>query len=295
MRTGLGVTLAALSSSTVLAQDDVRDNLISMSNAVHTVLSVTTLNMAKEKNPERILKEWRAHPAIWNSDILLLQEVAHFDAGQPSVAQTLAKDMNRHVISSPSETKRDVDGLAIISRYPLTDLEVKSLDHNEMLFHTRHRIMIAATVQSPFGPVRVYNVHLDSRINKRARLKQIQPVISEAAKWRGPRLIGGDFNTNYLRWAGNVVPIGVSDQAGAIRKAMSAEGFTTAQIRCGPTSDFLKLRLDWVYARDIQVSDAAIEPLNFSDHHAVRVRLAPEVISPDRHTRHAEAGSALWR
>jgi hypothetical protein len=39
--------------------------------------------MEKKKNPDRILTEWRAHPGIWDSDIILLQEVAHF-AGGPS-------------------------------------------------------------------------------------------------------------------------------------------------------------------------------------------------------------------
>src|SRR5579884_4244240 len=268
---GIAIVLSALLSPGALAEDDVRSEGASITDSRRPALSVTTLNMAKEKDSERILREWRAHPGIWNSDSILLQEVAQFGGERSSIAQTLATQMGRYVISVPNVP----DGLAIISRYPLTDFEVKQLDHNSMVFHTRNRIMVGATVQTPFGPLRVYNIHLDSRINSQARLRQIAPVISEAAQWDGPCLIGGDFNTNCFRWAGNVLPIGVFSQARAIQRAMSARGFTTVLSRTGPTSDFLRLRLDWFYTREIQVFDAAIEPIEFSDHHAVRITLTP--------------------
>jgi endonuclease/exonuclease/phosphatase family metal-dependent hydrolase len=213
---------------------------------------------------------------------MLLQEVAHFTGDRPSIAATLAKEMNYHVMSAPSIANADIDGLAIISRYPLTDFELMQLQHNNMVFHTRKRIAIAATVHTPFGPLRVYNVHLDSRINSRARLTQIAPVISKAEQWNGPRLIGGDLNTNYLRWAGNVIPIGVSFQGRAIQGAMSGHGFSTALDGSRPTSDFLRLRLDWIYTRDLQVSETSIQSIAFSDHHAVQMTLAPQGASRAR-------------
>jgi hypothetical protein len=43
----------------------------------------------------------------------------------------------------------------------------------------------------------------------------------------------------------------------------------------GPTHDYLGLHLDWIYTRDIEILGVAIEPMKFSDHHAVRVTLAP--------------------
>ena len=289
---GIAAAVTALLSPAVLAQDNSNGERVSITEGMRPPLSVTTLNMAKEKNLERILIEWRAHPAIWNSDVMLLQEVAHFTEDRPSIAQRLAKEMNRYVVSVPSIPNRDVDGLAIISRYPLTDLKVTQLQHNNMVFHTRNRITMAATVQTPFGPLRVYNIHLDSRVNAQARLKQIEPVISEAAQWDGPCLIGGDFNTNYLRWAGNVLPIGVSFQAHVIQAAMSAKGFTTALVRSGPTSDFLRLHLDWIYTRDIQVFETAIQPIKFSDHHAVRMTLAPYSALLPGYTRQDELAPA---
>jgi endonuclease/exonuclease/phosphatase family metal-dependent hydrolase len=234
-----------------------------------STLSVVTINMAKVQDPERVLREWRTHPDIWNSGVVLLQEVVHYAGGRPSVAQTLAKEMGRYVVSAPSVANQEIDGLAIISRYPLTDVHIVQLTHNDMVFHTRSRIAMAATVHTPWGPLRVYNVHLDSRVNARTRLKQIAPIISEAAGWDGPRLIGGDFNTNYLRWAGNVIPIGLSLQARAISKEMASRSFTASEDHSGPTSDFMRLHLDWVYTRDVPVMRTAVQPLRFSDHHAV--------------------------
>ena len=47
-------------------------------DAARPRLSVVTLNMEKRTDPDRILRGWRAHPDIWDSDIILMQEVAHY-------------------------------------------------------------------------------------------------------------------------------------------------------------------------------------------------------------------------
>lgn len=244
---------------------------------IHKTLSVVTLNMAKERNAERILQEWRTHPAIWDSDVLLLQEVAHIGDARRSIAETLANEMHRYVVTSaPGVSNKDSDGLAIISRFPLADFEEIQLLHNNMVFHTRNRKMIAATIQSPAGALRVYDIHLDSRVNASVRLKQVEPVITNAAQWDGPCIIGGDFNTNYIRWAGNVLPIAISSQAGVVHEAMAAKGFSTPLVNAGAT-EHLGMRLDWFYTRDLQVSDTATEPIKFSDHRAVRMTISPDL------------------
>jgi len=49
------------------------------------------------------------------------------------------------------------------------------------------------------GAIRVFNVHLDSRINKAQRLEQLAPLLKAADESGVPCLIGGDFNTsNFL-------------------------------------------------------------------------------------------------
>src|SRR5689334_5806064 len=65
-------------------------------------LTVVTLNMAREANPDRILAEWRKHPQIWNADVLALQEVIHFAGQRPSIAHLLAKEIGYYVVSQPN-------------------------------------------------------------------------------------------------------------------------------------------------------------------------------------------------
>ena len=71
----------------------------------------------------------------------------------------------------------------------------------------RNRFAIAAIVQTPWGEVRIWNVHLDTLINVQEHVEQLQPVTDGAACHGGPQLIGGDFNTNELYWLGNVLPL----------------------------------------------------------------------------------------
>ena len=72
------------------------------------------------------------------------------------------------------------------------------------------RIALAATVFTPDGPVRVINVHLDTRINPAERVAQLAPALDDASCFYGPSVIGGDFNTNDMQWVSNVVPIPLS-------------------------------------------------------------------------------------
>ena len=240
-------------------------------------LAVVTLNMARLTDTVRIAAEWRQSPALRDADVYLLQEVVHFDDEQnPSVGHLLAKELNLQVVSAPSIRRKAVDGLAILSRYPLIEVEVKELPKRDLLYRTRTRIVLAATVDAPCGRVRVFNTHLDTRINAKDRVEQIQPIIDEAAAWKGPRLVGGDFNTNGLFWIGSAIPFPFSPQGKAIRQAMEQQGFSTPMTGRESTFDFFRFHLDWIYTRGLKTAGLSIEPVRFSDHHAVRAWLSPD-------------------
>ena len=87
-------------------------------------------------------------------------------------------------------------GLALVSRYPFDEIDIKRLKACDLGYRCRNRFAVAARVRTPWGDLRVWNAHLDTRINAAERLEQLQPVIDEASRHTGPRLIGGDFNTN---------------------------------------------------------------------------------------------------
>ena len=50
---------------------------------------------------------------------------------------------------------------------------------------------------------------------------------------------------------------------------MVDQGFSTPFELRRPTFDHLKMQLDWLFCRRLRPSRSAIQPLAFSDHHAI--------------------------
>ena len=124
----------------------------------------------------------------------------------------------------------------------------------------------------PWGDLRVWNVHLDTRINPQERVEQLQPVIDDAARYTGPRLIGGDFNSNDLYWLGNVLPLPFGPKhSTAIRSAMRHHGFETPFPNALDTFPPFRRHLDWIFLSELKSLAASVEPAPFSDHNAIWV------------------------
>jgi len=236
-------------------------------------LIVASLNMAKEQSSETAWQDLNAAAKIGGSDVLLLQEV--YGDAKRSVAVELANRLHRHVAFAPAAPDVIDQGLAIVSRYPLQDITTHKLKSCNLRFRSRHRIGLAATVESPYGPVRIINAHLDTRINSSDRLAQLEPLLAEAAAFEGPKLIGGDLNTNDMYWIGNVPPVPrLGGHSQAIQAYMSEHGFATPFGKCGSTFPALGLHLDWIFSRGLQNRSAGVVRIPFSDHHAVWTRLS---------------------
>ena len=236
--------------------------------------TAVSLNMAREGDPEKVLKDINASGRLRTADLLLMQEVLHKD-GQPSVAQQVAKRVRYFSTFSPAAPGVFDQGLAILSRYPLQNVRIQRLKLCDLRFHCRSRFAVSADVESPWGPVRVWNAHLDTRINAAERVEQLQPVIDEAAKRDGPVLVGGDFNTNDFRWLGNVVPVpGGPSHGAAIRRAMQSRGFTTPFADGAVTFPVMRRHLDWIFVRGLRPLGSSVEPAPFSDHHAIWTQVA---------------------
>jgi endonuclease/exonuclease/phosphatase family metal-dependent hydrolase len=237
-------------------------------------ISVVTLNMAREGSAAKVEREFQSVPAVRDADVLLLQEVKH-EAGQPEcVAAQLAAHLGLKVAYSPAESGATDEGLAILSRYPIRDVRVRPLGNYDLRFHTRKRFAIAATVDLPGGAVRIFNTHLDTRLNAADRLAQLAPVIRDSAGFAGPAVIGGDFNSNGFYWIGRVMPLpAVRSQAKDVQDYMTRAGFQTGIPAGETTFDYLGMHLDWIWSRRAKVTSSHVYPLAFSDHHAVWTRL----------------------
>ncbi len=232
-------------------------------------LAVVSLNMAGTTDWQEVRTGFESVQEAPRADIYLLQEVVKDSA---DLLGTASASLGYHYMFSGTEKCGDgcLKGVAILSRYPLLDQGVLELPRNDLVYNLRCRIALGATVETAVGPLRVYSLHLDTRINSRRRVRQLGPVFDEAAKFDGPALIAGDFNTVNILYIRSVIPIPFLQLQGrAVRKAMQARGFQTPFRKTRPTFSFPPLKLDWIYLRGLQAVGRGVADIEFSDHRAL--------------------------
>jgi endonuclease/exonuclease/phosphatase family metal-dependent hydrolase len=245
-------------------------------------LTLASLNIAGESRIAEALAAWTRHRDV---DVLFLQEVGGDDEDGASFAAAVGQRLGFGSVYSPARPFGDTghqQGLAVVSRYPLTDVAVRSLPYNRLRFRSRCRIAISATVRTPAGPVRVVNVHLDTRVNTSRRLAQVEAAIAALNGFDGPRVIGGDFNTADFGWINSTWPVPFAQrQARAVQERMSWEGFTTpfddergTYPMPGPD-----LKLDWLFlSRDLEARDAGVDDVPETDHRGIWARATASTV-----------------
>jgi endonuclease/exonuclease/phosphatase family metal-dependent hydrolase len=236
-------------------------------------MRVASLNLEKKYGP-KLVAEIGNEPDLRAADILLLQEIV--DGPQFHVAAEIAAVLGMHAVFEPAFRLKGQfeEGLAILSRYPLGDKTVTGLPHNSLHFHTRIRIVLAANAETPLGPVRIVNTHLDNRINAAAKRRQLDGVWESADKYAGACVIGGDFNTGNFFWISHLLPIpGVQSLNELLREGMARRGFLTPLGKGSGTLHFLGLKLDWIYLRGLTANSSGVTPVFFSDHNSVWVKI----------------------
>jgi endonuclease/exonuclease/phosphatase (EEP) superfamily protein YafD len=244
---------------------------------------VGSLNIAMEEDPNVIAQEIRTAPNLRDADVIFFQEVVN--QNHTSVAEAVARQLGRRVAFASPDGVLTKGGLAILSRHPMADQRVHKLKPQNLVFRSRKRIALAVTVLTPDGPVRVINVHLDTRINPAERVAQLGPALDDASCFYGPAVIGGDFNTNDMQWVSNVVPIPYKGwQAARVRILMESRGYRTPFQTRAPTFHHMGMQLDWIYVAGLDAVGHGIDPIAFSDHDAVWTRLATRApgSSPER-------------
>jgi len=263
------VLLALLAFVILAAPPGNLPNLPNLAPTTGETITIASLNLAHEANFDKVLHDVEASPRLRDANILLLQEVAHVEGG-PSIASRLADRLGYSVAFAPEGEKIYDRGLAVVSKFPIEDSKVEWLTPYNLHFHTRHRFALAVKLQAPTGDLRIWNAHLDTRINPDQRVGQLQPVMEEAAQLTGPRLIGGDFNTNDFYWINHMLPIphGGSYRS-KVRSAMAKFGFQTPFPDGLTTLPILRQHLDWMFVNGLEPLSSSAEPIPFSDHHAI--------------------------
>lgn len=230
---------------------------------------VVTFNVHGE-SAASITRGLRRSRPLGRADIILLQEIdAHGDEPE-SETRRIARALGMAFVYAPGYGLSDggSHGVAILARWPLSDVTLIELPRYDVHVNSGRRVAIGVTLSIGGAPVRVYNVHLDNRINPSERLVQLAPVFRDAAE-RGLRhvLVGGDFNTSPFCWIAHLLPFPCGMQTRCVERFARSQGFDTPVTESGGTAKWLAMRLDGVYTRGLQVVAFAVDDdTRLSDH-----------------------------
>ena len=131
-------------------------------------------------------------PTLAGADIVLLQEMD--EPGTRRIAAALGFGFVYSPATLHPQSKREF-GNAILSRWPLREPGRVNLPHDGR-FGKTHRIAVAATVDIGGVPVRLYSVHMATRveISPGQRADQMRAVLADADRWNMKVILGGDLN-----------------------------------------------------------------------------------------------------
>jgi endonuclease/exonuclease/phosphatase family metal-dependent hydrolase len=151
------------------------------------------------------------------------------------------------------------------------------LKEYKLAYNSRKRIALNAILEIHGELVQVCNVHLDLRINIKDRINQIADVLDKLNSHHIQKIImGGDFNTVPIYWAGRMFPILYSRQRSKFNAFVHSKGFQTRLADIGYTmhQKIIKFSLDSIYTKGLDVSAFGIErDIKVSDHKPVWVDL----------------------
>ena len=236
-------------------------------------LRVVTFNVHRE-TPERVIEGISKDPALADADIFILEEVHRVErhgVAKCSPACELAKHLGYHAIYAPGHMQGDgSDGVAVVSRLPLTSAEVIELPYFNVHVNSGRRVALAVTLELEGKSVTVYAVHLDNRIDIPDRAKQLMPVLEHANRHATPVIIAGDLNTSPFTWVTGVIPVLTGTQDDHLERLVRAHGFATPVTRSGPTHHHLWMKLDGIYTRGFETTSfSTAKAKDVSDHLAL--------------------------
>ena len=217
--------------------------------------------------------------ALREADIITLEEVHRDDRTGDwcSGACRLARQLGFHAVFAPGhDNGHGSDGVAILSRAPITSAQVIELPYFDVHFNSGRRVALAATIDHGGRPITVYAVHLDNRLTVRDRRAQVLPVLRHAAQQPTPVIMAGDFNTSPFTWISHVVPILTTTQDNRLESLVRKHGLATPVSDSGATSRFLGMKLDAIYTRGFETTRfSTSNAKNISDHLALWAVLRP--------------------
>jgi endonuclease/exonuclease/phosphatase family metal-dependent hydrolase len=229
---------------------------------------VVTWNLDEENNTgaSNLAAAILGDPRLASTPVFIFQEEEAYPGEGASRSAKLAALLGVGYVYVPARVKADgTHGLAIMSAYPIANVEVMALPET----NGRPRIAVSADIQIGAHTLHVIDVHLETYLDAVERVLQLRPAVLDAA---APVLLAGDFNMGWVQWITTAVPVlsatAASDQSTAIDSYLGAIGFDRPTLGSGPTSHAFgqDARLDGVYGRGLGIQFGAVERVGPSDH-----------------------------
>lgn len=180
-------------------------------------------NIERGMRFEGILEILGKHPEIASADLFLLPEtdVGMARSRNKNVARELAQELGMNYSFTPCYLNLDkgngpeleiagslnnaagIHGNALLSRWPVKNPRQILLKNCKDKLRGREKRLgsqraLVADIALPGGDLRVVCLHLDAHSSQRQREGQMRTIVEwlEKEDWRGPTLMGGDWNTS---------------------------------------------------------------------------------------------------
>jgi endonuclease/exonuclease/phosphatase family metal-dependent hydrolase len=236
-------------------------------------IRVVTYNVHYGEHPDRLAAAILGNAKLREADVWLVQEMQSHPREPVSRCRRLAERLGMSFVYAPARRYGDgTHGLAVLSRFPILRAEQMPVPFFDLHFQSERRIALHVTLDVAGRPLELINLHLDTRINRRDRVRQMEAVVEHSAR---RVVIGGDLNTNNVHWLFRAIPIARSAHDRALDDFMHARGFAAPTASSGSTTHMIvHLRLDSLYARDLTVLATGVErSVKASDHYPVWIDL----------------------
>lgn len=255
-----GLALQAQPSDDLLVERDLSQQIPPVPESIQIISF--NLHGPPGEHIDQVLDAIQKDQPLSDAHVLLLQEVNrdHAESANRNVGLELARRLKMHyayAVEMEYQQGGGERGLAILSRFPMQETRRLLLPVEGP--GGRRRIALGTTLQLGQARLRLYNLHLETRISSDQRAQQIQAILKDAREFQSlPTVIAGDFNTITSRAVTKMFQ--VLEGAG-FATPLSGDKITFRR------AFLVRMVLDWIWGRDVSFEEAAVESkIRVSDH-----------------------------
>jgi endonuclease/exonuclease/phosphatase family metal-dependent hydrolase len=227
-------------------------------------IKIVTFNVHK-RDGAAIARAFAHDPQLGDTDLAVLQEVPaeHEACG---AACDAARMLGLYAAFEPDFKRGSaVLGEAILSRVPFESSRTISLPD----FHAHPNAALVVTLRIADVPITLYGVHLTDQLSLGERVRQMKPILDDAARQPTPTIIAGDFNIP-IHFAAHALPLVRGHASRELENMVRGYGFDTPVVWSGPTFRLIPARLDSMYTRGFETTSfGTTHGRDISDHLAL--------------------------